>query len=205
MNFIFAAELEITSFRKILNCTLQYKVLILAQEFKLPAQTQSRQKIQQDESVRIELTLSKGQMEIVERAKALLSHALPGATLAEVIVSLAERYVRTRVETKSETKSKTKCKAKNETDQGLTSAAEGTESHRRVVLQQSIPAAVKRNVLGRSQGCEFRDSKTGKVCGSRRFLEVDHVQPRFAGGGNEPLNLRVMCSSHNKFRYTAGC
>ncbi|MBL7670145.1 MAG: HNH endonuclease, partial [Bdellovibrionaceae bacterium] len=43
------------------------------------------------------------------------------------------------------------------------------------------------------------------ICGSKHFLQVDHVHPRFAGGGNEPFNLRPMCSSHNKFRYTAGC
>ncbi|MBL7669622.1 MAG: HNH endonuclease [Bdellovibrionaceae bacterium] len=52
--------------------------------------------------------------------------------------------------------------------------------------------------MGRSQGCQFRDAKTGKICGSKRFLDVDHIQPRFAGGGNEPFNLRPMCSSHNK-------
>ncbi|MBK7963781.1 MAG: HNH endonuclease [Bdellovibrionales bacterium] len=206
---------------KLENKTGAESELILAQEFKLPPQTQFRQKIQQDESVRIELTLSKEQIEIVERAKALLSHALPGATLAEVIVSLAERYVRTRVGAKSkskgqtETKMKTEMKTETETnaeawtkssiDQGSTSAPEGTERQRRGVSKQAIPAAIKKNVLSRNQGCEFRDAKTGRVCGSKMFLEVDHVQPRFAGGGNEPFNLRPMCSSHNKFRYTAGC
>ncbi|MBK7960342.1 MAG: HNH endonuclease [Bdellovibrionales bacterium] len=198
---------------KLENKTGEESELILAQEFKLPPQTQFRQKIQQDESVRIELTLSKKQMEIVERAKALLSHALPGATLAEVIVNLAERYVRTRVGAKFRSKSQTKpetetnadFESKDRIDQDSTSATEGTASQRRVVSQQAIPAAVKKKVLGRSQGCEFRDSKTGKVCGSKRFLEVDHIQPRFAGGGNDPFNLRTMCSSHNKFRYTNRC
>ncbi|MBL7672283.1 MAG: HNH endonuclease [Bdellovibrionaceae bacterium] len=201
---------------KLENKTGVESELILAQEFKLPPQTQFRQKIQQDESVRIELTLSKEQIEIVERAKALLSHALPGATLAEVIVSLAERYVRTRVGAKSRSKDQSETKMKTETetnaeawtktsiDQGSTSAPEGTERQRRGVSKQAIPAAIKKNVLSRNQGCEFRDAKTGRVCGSKMFLEVDHVQPRFAGGGNEPFNLRPMCSSHNKFRYTAG-
>ncbi|MBK7963685.1 MAG: HNH endonuclease [Bdellovibrionales bacterium] len=204
---------------KLENKTGVESELILAQEFKLPPQTQFRQKIQIDESVRIELTLSKEQMEIVERAKALLSHALPGATLAEVIVSLAERYVRTRVETKckttckpqsesesvTSTETRTETEAKSRTAQGSTSATEGTWRQRREFSRQAIPAAVKKSVLGRSQRCEFWDAKTGKVCGSKRFLEVDHIQPRFAGGGNESSNLRVLCSSHNKFRYTSGC
>ncbi|MBL7670817.1 MAG: HNH endonuclease [Bdellovibrionaceae bacterium] len=192
---------------KLENKTGAESELILAQEFKLPPQTQFRQKIQQDESVRIELTLSKEQMEIVERAKALLSHALPCATLAEVIVSLAERYIKVRTKAKTKTKSESESESdgKNKTNQGSPSAMEGAESQSRVALQQAIPAAVKKEVLGRNHGCQFRDSKTGKMCGSKQFLEVDHVHPRFAGGGNESLNLRVMCSSHNKFRYTAGC
>ncbi|MBK7961328.1 MAG: HNH endonuclease [Bdellovibrionales bacterium] len=198
---------------KLENKTGAESELILAQEFKLPPQTQFRQKIQQDESVRIELTLSKEQMEIVERAKALLSHALPCATLAEVIVSLAERYIKTRTETKtkteskskSETKSETKTKTKSETDgknktnQGSPSAMEGAESQSRVALQQAIPAAVKKEVLGRNHGCQFRDSKTGKMCGSKQFLEVDHVHPRFAGGGNESLNLGLCAHRTTNF------
>jgi hypothetical protein len=129
-----------------------------------------------------------------------------------------ELYVKTRVGTKSKTdaevraetktdtktESEAKAEARNKTGDGSTSAAEETGSQRRAVSQQGISATVKKDVLGRNQGCEFRDAKTGKVCGSKLFLEGDHIQPRFAGGGNEPFNLRLMCSSHNKFRYTAG-
>jgi hypothetical protein len=80
--------------------------LILAQEFDLPVQTQIKQKIQRDESVRVELTFSKQQMETLTRAKELLSHALPGATLTEVIASLAERYVKQRTGVKTPAKQK---------------------------------------------------------------------------------------------------
>ncbi|MBL7671653.1 MAG: hypothetical protein JNM39_14300 [Bdellovibrionaceae bacterium] len=44
--------------------------------------------------MRVELTLSKEEMELLTRAKELLSHALPGATLVEVSTSLAQRYVK---------------------------------------------------------------------------------------------------------------
>jgi hypothetical protein len=40
--------------------------------------------------------MSKEQMEIVEQARALPSHALPGASLTEALVNLAERYVKQR-------------------------------------------------------------------------------------------------------------
>jgi len=32
-------------------------------------------------------------------------------------------------------------------------------------------------------------------CGRTRFLEVHHVKPRAAGGGNKPGNLRVLCAA----------
>jgi hypothetical protein len=30
----------------------------------------------------------------------------------------------------------------------------------------------------------------------------NYIQPRFAGGGNEPTNIRGLCSAHNQYRYT---
>jgi hypothetical protein len=40
---------------------------------------------------------------------------------------------------------------------------------------------VKKSFLSPNLGCQFKDSRTGKICGSKHFLQVDHVEPRFAG------------------------
>ncbi|MBK7961227.1 MAG: HNH endonuclease [Bdellovibrionales bacterium] len=172
--------------------------LILAKEFNLSPQTQFKQKIQKDESVRIELTLSKKQMEILDRAKELLSHALPGATFAEVIESCsalcqtANRSQYFRQKHKSPSPS---------TESNSAAEVKGTQN----ISGKPIPSSVRKRILSPNLGCQFKDSRTGKICGSKHFLQVDHIKPRFAGGGNESFNLRPMCSSHNKFRYTAGC
>ena len=63
---------------------------------------------------------------------------------------------------------------------------------------------LKREILRRHQGCQFKDPNTGKLCGSRFFLEVDHIRPRFVGGSNESENLRALCKNHNLFRYREG-
>jgi hypothetical protein len=173
--------------------------LILAQEFNLPIQTQVKQKIQRDESVRVELTFSKEQMELLNRAGELLSHALPGAALAEVIASLAERYVKQRTGGKSP--------AKNEYSSALRQKSNSTAEVPgcQKISQKPVPSSVKKAILNRNEGCQFKDSKTGRICGSKYFLQADHIRPRFAGGGNEPTNMRPLCSSHNQYRYTAGC
>ncbi len=52
-------------------------------------------------------------------------------------------------------------------------------------------------VIARDGGrCTF-STPDGQRCNSRRFLEVDHIQPRSCGGTDDPLNLRTLCSSHH--------
>ena len=65
-----------------------------------------------------------------------------------------------------------------------------------------IPAAVRREVWRRDQGCcSYVDRHSGRRCGSRYRLEIDHVVPFALGGGAEPGNLRLRCEAHHKFRH----
>ena len=78
-----------------------------------------------------------------------------------------------------------------------TSAAKSGKSSGR-----SIPAGVRREVWRRDQGCcSYVDRHTGRRCGSRFFLEIDHIVPVARGGGAEPANLRLRCSAHHRFRH----
>ena len=67
---------------------------------------------------------------------------------------------------------------------------------------RSIPAAVRREVWRRDQGCcSYVDRHTGRRCGSRFFLEIDHIVPVARGGGAEPANLRLSCAAHHRYRH----
>ena len=56
---------------------------------------------------------------------------------------------------------------------------------------RSIPAGVRREVWRRDQGCcTYVDRHTGRRCGSRFFLELDHIVSVARGGAAEPGNLR---------------
>ena len=54
----------------------------------------------------------------------------------------------------------------------------------------------------RDQGCcSYVDRRSGRRCGSRYRLEIDHVVPFALGGGAEPANLRLRCEAHHRLRH----
>jgi 5-methylcytosine-specific restriction endonuclease McrA len=62
-----------------------------------------------------------------------------------------------------------------------------------------IPAHVKRAVWERDQGrCTFV-GPTGHRCGSRKFLEFDHVEPVARGGRATVAGIRLRCRAHNQY------
>jgi hypothetical protein len=56
-------------------------------------------------------------------------------------------------------------------------------------------------ILNRDKFCQFLDPVTQRQCKSTHFLQVDHIQPKWAGGSDDPSNLRILCGQHNRFRY----
>ena len=67
---------------------------------------------------------------------------------------------------------------------------------------RTIPAAVKRQVWERDRGCcSYVDRASGRRCGSRHLLEIDHVVPYALGGSAEPSNLRLLCAAHHRHRH----
>ncbi|MBX3035155.1 MAG: HNH endonuclease [Bdellovibrionaceae bacterium] len=67
-------------------------------------------------------------------------------------------------------------------------------------LRQRFPStSLKRLVWRRDQGaCTYKDSRTGRVCGSRHQVQVDHVRPFAYGGLTVAGNLRLLCARHNQ-------
>ena len=85
---------------------------------------------------------------------------------------------------------------------GAGSAGRNASAKSRKSSGRSIPAAVRREVWRRDSGCcSYVDRHTGRRCGSRFFLEIDHVVPVARGGAAEPANLRLRCAAHHRYRH----
>lgn len=71
-------------------------------------------------------------------------------------------------------------------------------AHRPTAAPRHVPAHVKRSVwLGDQGRCTFGGDR-GHRCGSRRYLEFDHVDPVARGGRATAENTRLRCHAHNQ-------
>ncbi len=253
----------------------------LAVALDIPVYDFEKQKIQQDDSLRIEITLNKAQLEKLQQCKNLTSHLLmqnfngdsSWATLFEV---LADQYLNKRkmnrksslagAEKESLELKKASLGAKaaslepetqaNRIEMGganssnltsiemkdshfseivfsacissdISSGSIGGSSiggstiggnpkydstspistpiadaaiHNRIY--KNVTPLLRRTVLLRDGCCQFLDSLTGKRCGSKFSLEVDHKTSQWAGGKHMLANLHTLCREHNSYKYS---
>ncbi len=110
----------------------------------------------------------------IERIRQLLSHKCPGGRLEEVLLEVAQDYLR-----------------RHDPQKGLPGRVAPAKG------SSSISAFSRRSVWQRDGArCSYIGA-TGVRCLSRRFLEIDHVKPRSLGGDDMVANLRLLCRAHN--------
>jgi hypothetical protein len=181
---------------KIIGQTYEASQKIISQSLNLQIKQHDHKKIQQDESVRFEITFSKVQMELLNRVKSLLSHTNPNASVAETFEHLANFYLKQKCPTR---------KIKNTNIKKITLSkinnANHRVSHSETTTRKPIPMPLKRYIWNRDHGCcQFKDTNTGKICGTKHLLEIDHIKRVRHGGNNHPSNLRLLCNAHNLLR-----
>jgi len=155
--------------------------------------------------------------DLLEQARALASHQLPGGEVPELLKLALRAFVattekrrfgvgrRARVARPAQGASGTAQEHRAvpgdfgphppvDSSAPASSSAQPVSRARR---QRHVPAQVAREVYARDLGeCGFV-SKDGRRCGARVFLELDHVLPVAVGGASVPENLRLRCRAHN--------
>ncbi len=126
---------------------------------------------------RLHLTVPKRLLEKLDAARDALSHAMPGASIEEILEKgldlILERQAKRR---------------------GLTDKP----AKPRPCKQNHVPARVRAAVWKRDQGrCQWKTA-SGSLCGSTCRVELDHIVPEARGGPSTEANLRCLCERHNK-------
>ena len=173
---------------------------ILAVEFNQPIQFHEIVKPQRDSTVRMEISFSDEQMNILRKAKDYLSHILPEANWAEFFVHLAEKQVRKNEGKKSLgnkfSKSPAAAASADCMPEGDTSAP--TQDFSAKPKRGPIKITTKRKLLNVAGGCcEYVNQQTGRRCESAYQLQVDHQVPLAFGGVDNESNYRILCRTHN--------
>lgn len=110
----------------------------------------------------------------LERIRELLSHKFPKGGYDEVLLEVAKDYLQ-----------------RHDPQKGLPGRLPPVKGG------ASIAAGVRRAVWKRDGGCCSYAPAGGVACGTRRFLEFDHIKPRALGGKDTVENLRLLCRAHN--------
>jgi hypothetical protein len=139
-----------------------------------------RTRVISEELTEVRFVVDQETLAQLEELKALLSHARPGMTFKEAFQYGVELAL-------------AKHRVKPPKQKSLVPApVPETPS-------ASIPAQVRRQVYHRDGGvCSYVDTASGRKCGSKNYLELDHIVPRAHGGANTSDNLRLRCRTHNR-------
>jgi 5-methylcytosine-specific restriction endonuclease McrA len=139
----------------------------------------------------VQVAISKSTHDKLLRAQALLSHAVPSGNVAQVIDRALDALI-----TQLEKRKFGSAQVPSQPPRSVPKAARRTRSTSRA---RHIPARIRRAVWERDQGrCTFVGSN-GTRCGTRKFLEYDHIEPVARGGVASVAGVRLRCRAHNQY------
>ena len=199
------------------------KELIQLSSVPLQISRPQTERLLDEKHVELKLVINQKLLLKLKRVQALRSHASPSMNYADLLEFMADEILK-RFDPAEKAKAKLAssgvisskaASSKSVTPRSVTPrSATGLTGESPVNMKSApdlkdeppiwgervpIPEAIRRSVWLREEGkCGHLDPKTGRICGSRHFLEIDHIRPVSKGGGNEPSNLRLRCRGHNQ-------
>ncbi|UOF02617.1 HNH endonuclease [Bdellovibrio reynosensis] len=188
----------------------------LARVLDLPIKAFDTKKVQQDESVRLGITLTKEQYKKLIQCKDLAAHILlqdsGTVALTDVIEFLADQYLDDKFKKRKTVQRHVPNNNNNNspkfaiiTTEAVVEKKKSQNTAKSISVlnleRKSVTPKLRRLVLARDKCCQYIDAKTGKKCNSSFALQVDHKTSQWAGGKTSLLNLQLLCAQHNRSKY----
>jgi hypothetical protein len=170
----------------------------LAQALDIQIKQHDRKRTQQDESVRLEVTISKELYDKLIKCRDLASHQIAkdsdSSSFAAVFEILANSYLKKWMPKESSEKAAT---AHNLSTKGKSLVGKNKVEK----INKSLTQKTRVEILARDKCCQYRDPRTGKQCGSTYLNQTDHKISQWAGGNHAKVNLQTLCAGHNQQKY----
>ena len=159
---------------------------------------------------RVQFTADQAYVDLLEEARDLLQHSIPGRDLVEVqrralqelVKKLRARKLAAAKRPRAPNPSPADPSAPKPADPtpapAPCSANEDTSKHDNAAPgRRYVPAAVRRTVWQRDEDrCTYHDAR-GQRCRERAGLQVHHLAPHARGGPATIDNLTLRCRAHN--------
>lgn len=176
---------------------------VIAQNLDLEIKAREKKHFQKDESIRLEVTLTKRQWDDLQRVKELISHQNVNPNVSDLIGFLTESYLDKKDPLRRKVTSAPDALARHSQNMKELNKSKGLEKRgsESVNNNRYISQKIRRTIFQRDQCCQWMDVKTSKKCGSKFQMQVDHIQSKWLGGNNEVGNLQLLCAVHNKLKY----
>lgn len=166
-------------------------------EATLRVQTKQKESLRSvgEKKSRLSLVVDENLKRKFNRVREITAHRLKDGSWHETLELLVDDFLQRSDPLIKAKRRQEKPQQKPEMRQEIRRKTPPAQTHRR-----AIPAAVRHAVWLRDRGqCQFKDPRTHRICGQRRFLEIDHIHAHALGGGDHVDNLRCICRAHNHF------
>ena len=122
------------------------------------------------------ITIDREYEDLMRRARAALSHKMPGAAELDILKEGLRQIIR-----------------QSEKRKGIVDKPRATKVATNGEISQSVKRIVEQRDAGR---CQWR-SEDGGICGSAYRVEFHHKQDRAKGGQGTPENIMQLCEKHH--------
>ncbi len=149
---------------------------------------------------RLHVTVSRRVVDKLTAARDALSHALPDASTADVLERALDAFLLADARKRKAAADRPRPRGPAASVPASDPVGEGGRASATPDTRTSrhVPAEVKRAVWARDEArCQFTLANGG-ICGSTRWLEIDHVVPVARGGPSTVENTRLLCGLHNQ-------
>ena len=175
-----------------------------------PAPARNAPPLEEPQRYHVQFTASEEYLNLVARAKALLSHARPNTGLEELhlramcalVAELEKRKYAVNSAAPANTNAEPGTRGNEPKDDAPqtrrkpSAASAATRAPRQ--RGRSVPANIRRAVWSRDEArCTYVDATTGQRCRATHRLQLHHESAFARGGAHTTSNLTLRCAAHN--------